>query len=216
MLIKADPQAHFGDLPFGAFVFHETHPLLQFAAAVPWEDLLSQLESGYSPDQGRPSIPLRAQAGTLMLKHLKHLPDREAVRYVEENLYAQRFCGLSPAQAAGSMHPATDLTHFRAKIGPQGMALMAQVLTCAAQGKALKRGNQLVLDATCVPLDILYPTDIRLLELCRREILRLMHGAKTLGLHVGYRTYSRTARQVFVTFSKLAKPKEPTRQRAHK
>jgi hypothetical protein len=216
MVISTDPQAHFGDLPFGAFVFNANHPLLKLAAAIRWEPLLKRLQAFYSPDHGRPSIPLRAQAGTLMLKHLKHLPDREAVRHVEENLYAQRFCGLSPAQASGYMSPATGLTHFRAKLGPQGMALIAQVLTCAAHGKALKKGGQLILDTTCVPLDILYPTDIRLLERCRREILRLLHRAKALGLKLAYRTYSRTARKVFVSFTKLAKPKAKTRQRVHK
>lgn len=216
MVVKADPQLHLGDLPFAQFLFKANHPLLRLAAAIRWEPLLQQLAAGYSPDQGRPSIPLRAQAGTLMLKHLKHLSDRDAVRYVEENLYAQRFCDLGPAQAAGYMHPATGLTTFRAKIGPPGMALIQAVLTAAATGRPLKRGGQLILDTTCVPLDILYPTDIRLLERCRQEILRRFQQAKGFGLQVLYRTYRRIARKVFVTFAKLAKPKEQTRQRVHK
>jgi hypothetical protein len=161
MYVKADAQAHFGDLPFADCVFNATHPLLKLAAAIRWENLLRQLAAGYSPDQGRPSVPVRAQASTLMLKYLKHLSDREAVRYVEENLYAQRFCGLTPAQAVGYMHPATGLTHFRAKIGPEGMALISGVLTCAARGKPLTKGGKLILDTTCVPLDILYPTPPR-------------------------------------------------------
>jgi hypothetical protein len=43
---------------------------------------------------------------------------------VQENMYAQRFCGLSPAQVADYMHPASGLSNFRAKIGPHGMALI--------------------------------------------------------------------------------------------
>ncbi|MBI4669848.1 MAG: transposase [Elusimicrobia bacterium] len=216
MYVKEDRRLQFADLPFVEFVFDESHPLLRFAGAIHWENFLDQLRAFYSPDQGRPSGPLRAQAGTLILKHIKNLPDREMVRCVEENIYAQRFCGLTPAQAAGYMNPATGLSNFRAKIGAEGMALIEEVLTSAARGKSLKRGNKLILDTTCVPDDIIYPTDIRLLERCRREVLRLFKQAKDRGLKVLYRTYSRTARKVFVTFSKLAKPKEKTRLRAHK
>jgi hypothetical protein len=43
-----------------------------------------------------------------------------------------------------------------------------------------------------------------------------MKRAKAFGLPLCYRTYSRTARKVFVTFAKLAKRKEQTRQRVHK
>lgn len=216
MLVKEDAQSQLADLPFAEFVFDEDHPLLKLSAAIHWHSLLDQLQAFYSPDQGCPSTPLRAQAGTLILKHVKHLPDRETVRYVRENIYAQRFCGLSPAQAADYMSPATGLSNFRAKIGPKGMAVIEEILTCAAQGKSLKRGGKLILDTTCVPLDIIYPTDIRLLERCRRAVLRLFGQAKDFGLEVLYRTYSRTARKIFVTFSKLSKPNEKTRRRTHK
>lgn len=216
MLQKLDPQAEIADLPFAEFVFNEQHPLLRLAQAIRWDNLLAELGVFYHPDKGRPSAPLRAQAGTLILKHVKDLADRAAVAFVQENIYAQRFCGLSPAQAADYMSPATGLTNFRAKIGPAGMAIIEEVLTCAAEGKALKRGGKLILDTTCVPLDISYPTDIRLLERCRRAIVRLLKQAKGFGLDALYRTYNRTARKVFVTFSKLSKPNEKTRRRTHK
>lgn len=94
--------------------------------------------------------------------------------------------------------------------------MIQEVLTCAAKGRKLARGNKLILDTTCVPLDILYPTDIRLLERCRQAILGLMTEAKRLGMKVADRTYKRIARKMFVTFSKLSKPKEKTRRRVHK
>lgn len=216
MFIEHDAQARLENIPFAEFVFNEEHPLLRLAEALNWKNLLSELAHSYSPDQGRPSIPLRSQVGTLILKFIKNLPDRAAVELVEENLYAQRFCGLSPAQAAGYMNPASGLTRFRAKIGPEGMAVINELLTAASCGKSYKRADKLILDTTCVPLDILYPTDIRLLERCRREILRLMKRAKTFGVQALYRTYARTARKIFVTFSKRSKPSEKVRRRVHK
>ena len=216
MLIPEDPQSQFPDLPFAEFVFDADHPLERLAAAIDWKKLLGALSAFYSEDRGAPSTPLRAKVATLMLKHLRNLPDREAVHLVQENMYAQRFCGLSPAQVADYMHPASGLSNFRAKIGPQGMALIEEALTAAGQGKSNKRGGKLILDTTCVPADILYPTDIRLLERCRLAVIRLLRQAKGFGLKALYRTYNRTARKIFVQFSKLSKPTKKTRQRVHK
>ncbi|MBI4679577.1 MAG: hypothetical protein HY748_18545 [Elusimicrobia bacterium] len=114
------------------------------------------------------------------------------------------------------MHPASGLSNFRAKIGAQGMALIEEALTAAGQGKSRKRGGKLILDTTCVPADILYPTDIRLLERCRQAVIRLLKKAKSFGMDALYRTCNRTARKVFVQFSKMGKPAEKTRHRVHK
>ena len=216
MIVNEDGQPSLADMPFADMVYDKEHPLLKLSDAIHWENLTAGLSVFYSARQGRPTIALRAQAGTLMLKHIKNLSDREAVRYVQENIYAQRFCGLSPTQASNHMNAASGLTHFREQIGSGGMALIQEVLTCAAKGKRMARGDKLILDTTCVPLDIHYPTDIRLLERCRQALIGLMKEAKRMGMEVVYRTYSRMARKMFVTFSKLTKPKEKTRRRVHK
>lgn len=216
MLVPENPQPELADLPFAQFVFDPGHPLERLAAVIDWKHLLDELRVFYSGDRGAPSTPLRAQVGTLMLKHLRNLPDREAVRLVQENMYAQRFCGLSPAQVADYMHPASGLSNFRAKIGPQGMALIEEALTAAGQGSSRKRAGKLILDTTCVPADILYPTDIRLLERCRRAVIGLLRQAKDFGLATAYRTYNRTARKIFVVFSKLGKPGKQKRRQVHK
>jgi hypothetical protein len=216
MFVKTDDQARLEDIPFADFVFDEEHSLLRLDRAINWKNLLSEISCFYSPDKGRRSIPLRAQVGALMIKFIKNMPDRAAVATVQENLYAQRFCGLSPAQAKQFMDPSSGLALFRRRIGLEGMTLIHELLTAASCGKSYKRADQLILDTTCVPMDILYPTDIRLLDRCRREILRLMKRAKAFGVKNFYRTYSRTARKIFVAFSKLSKPAEKTRRRVHK
>lgn len=96
------------------------------------------------------------------------------------------------------------------------MALIEKALTAAAQDCSRKRGGKLIFDTTCVPADILYPTDIRLLERCRRAVIGLLRQAKEFGLSTAYRTYNRTARKIFVVFSKLGKPGEKKRRRVHK
>ena len=178
MYTPDNPQSDFAELTFVDMIFDPEHPLLKLSAAIDWKTLVASLQKFYSADQGRPSIPLRAQAATLMLKFLKHLPDRETVQCVHENIYALRFCGLHPSQLQDFMNPATGLTQFRAKIGPEGMLLIQAALTQAALKTSKKKGTTLIVDTTCVPADILYPTDIRLLERCRLNIVKLFKQAK--------------------------------------
>lgn len=216
MYTPDNPQSDFAELTFVDMIFDPEHPLLKLSAAIDWKMLVASLQKFYSADQGRPSIPLRAQAATLMLKFLKHLSDRDTVQCVYENIYAQRFCGLHPSQLIDFMNPASGLTQFRATIGQEGMLLIQAALTQAAEGTSRKKGTTLIIDTTCVPADILYPTDIRLLERCRLNILNLFKQAKARGMDVLYRTYSRTARKIYVTFAKLGKPAKKTRQKVHK
>lgn len=217
MLVKTDPPSALADLPFAEFIFDPKHPLLRLSRAIRWDALVAALSPFYSETQGRPSSPLRVQVAVLILKFIKNIPDRAAVACAKENLYAQRFCGLSPAQAADlDMHPATALTNFRKRIGPQGLAIVKDLLNAASCGKSYRRADALILDTTCVPLEILYPTDIRLWDRCRREVLRLIRRAKAFGLKTLYRTYARTARKVFVSFAKLSKPSKQVRRRVHR
>lgn len=216
MFILEDKQLSFDTIPFLKYPYNPGHPLMKLEKAIRWDNLLEALATFYSAEEGRPSTPLRAQAGTLILKYVKHFPDRDTVVYVQENLYAQRFCGLSPEQAVDYMHPATGLSNFRAQIGSPGMAFIEEVLHAAARQKPLKRGNKLIIDTTCVPLDIRYPTDIRLLERCRREVLLLIRKAKAYGMELSYRTYARTAKKVFTFFSKRSKPSKAERKKVHK
>ncbi len=217
MFVKSDSQSSLADIPFNDFIYDQKHPLLRLSRAIRWNSLIEALTPFYSPDRGRPSAPLRVQAAVLILKFVKNIPDRAAVALAKENLYAQLFCGLTPAQASIlPMHPASALSQFRARIGAQGMALIQEMLSAAAQGKSYRRADKIILDTTCVPLDIHYPTDIRLMDRCRREILRLIQRAKTFGIETLYRTYARTARKVFVSFSKLSKPSQKTRRRIHR
>ncbi len=216
MLLKDNPQLTFDAIPFLKFAYKPDHPLMQLEKAIRWDHLLEALAAFYSEEEGRPTISLRAKVGTLIVKFVKKLSDRETVIYVEENLYAQHFCGLTPDQANGYMCPETGLSEFRRQIGPEGMALLEAVLNAAAEKKPLKRGNKVIIDTTCIPLDIRYPTDIKLLERCRREVLRLIKKAKGFGVEASYRTYARVAKKIYTLFAKLSKPKAATRKKVHK
>lgn len=216
MLVKKDTQLGLGDIPFSEFIYKEEHLLMQLNKAIDWNNLLDFLGQFYSLKQGRPTTPLRAQCGTEIIKRLYNKSDREAVHFVEESMYAQKFCDIHPSKVLGYMNPSNGLSNFRTKIGKEGLSFIEEVLQSVASKKSLKKGNKLIVDTTCVSADIIYPTDIRLLERCRKEIIRLIKKAKKFGVNVIYRTYNRTARKTFVKFSKMRKTKEKMRKKVHK
>ncbi len=76
--------------------------------------------------------------------------------------------------------------------------------------------GQLIVDATCAPADIRYPTDVSLLNEARQkteELIDELH-APLLGTQPRPRTYRVKARRAFVTFVRRKKPKRNAVRRA--
>lgn len=192
MLVKEDHQLSFENIPFYQFLYNENEPLEKLNDAINWKKLLVLLEPFYHKTRGRPTKLLRAKIGTYIIKRLLNLSDRNAVKHVRVNIYAQRFCNLHPSNVRNYLNPKNGLSDFRSQIGPEGMAIIDEVLMSIARKKSLKKGRDLIIDSTCVPADIYFPTDIKLLERCRKHIIKLIKQAKKFGLDVYYRTRNRT------------------------
>ena len=63
--------------------------------------------------------------GLLMLKHIRNVSDESVVEQWSENMYYQYFCGMSEFVAA-ALCEATELVHFRNRIGEAGIELIFQ------------------------------------------------------------------------------------------
>ena len=93
-------------------------PLYALALAMKWEWFEQEFGALYSPE-GRPALPIRRMVGLLMLKHLHNLSDERVVEFWSLSPYAQFFCGEREMQW-GMPCEASELVHFRARIGPGG------------------------------------------------------------------------------------------------
>lgn len=72
-----------------------------------------------------------------------------------------------------------------------------------------------MLDATCVPADIAYPTDVNLLNEAREKLEEMVDTLHPLtGNKQKPRTYRRKARQAYLRFSKQRKPRKKTVRQA--
>jgi len=95
----------------------------------------------------------------LMLKHLQNLSDERVGDFWSLSPYAQFFCGEREMQW-GLPCEASELVHFRNRIGPHG-AEKIFASTIELHGEKAKE-KEVVVDTTTQEKNITYPTDTKL------------------------------------------------------
>ena len=178
---------------------------------------------------GSPAKSSRLALGALILKERLGVTDRELVEQIAENPYLQYFLGLTAYQHEAPFHHSL-LTTFRkrfthASLGTINEAI-AQLIADAQrtpdapthpdrddeQGtrESPPPKGQLLLDATCVPADIKYPTDLNLLNDAREKteaIIDRLHLCRTRPKPKP-RTYRQNARRAYLRVAKARKAGE--------
>jgi IS5 family transposase len=99
------------------------HPLYILANRINWDQFNEAFKDLYCSDNGRPAKPIRLMVSLLMLKHIRDLSDESVVEQWQENSYYQYFGGASSFVTAAPCE-ASDLVHFRKRIGEQGIELI--------------------------------------------------------------------------------------------
>ena len=151
-------------------------PLLALSQAIPWLDLERELGRHYCPGVGRPGLPIRLLVGLLLLKQLEDLSDEKVVLAFKQNPYYQAFCGLTEF-SRDLPCDSSELTHFRKRIGKEGMERLFQ-MSVGLQGKAALE-DSVHIDTTVQEKNITYPTDGKL---AIKIINRLNKLAKAYGI----------------------------------
>ncbi|VVM26657.1 IS1478 transposase [uncultured Gammaproteobacteria bacterium] len=161
MLTKSSPISTQSNL-FHSELFSQLDvkdPLIQLANTINWTVFDDAFEQHYSQDNGKPSKPIRLMVGLLLLKQLENLSDERVVLQFKRNPYYQYFCGYSNYMP-GMPCNATELVHFRKRIGVKGFNLIFK-MSVALHGKQAQESSVLI-DTTVQEKNITYPTDAKL------------------------------------------------------
>jgi len=226
MYRKKDPnQLAFEDfhLPFGGKLRSDNRWVM-LSKQIPW----SAVEKAYivhfsEDDLGSPAKASRMAFGALIIKERLGITDREVVQQVRENPYLQYFVGLSSYQDKAPFHDSM-LCHFRKRFGQEALAKINETIALKSKEVAEPRETseetspdeegeppplgKLIVDATCTPADIKYPTDLNLLNEAREkteEIIDRMHAFR-VSPNKKPRTYRQKARKAYLRISKAKAP----------
>ncbi len=226
MYRKSDPnQLSFEDfhLPFGGKLRSDNRWVI-LSKQIPWAEVEKEYSVHFSKeDMGSPAKSSRMAFGALILKERLGVCDRELVQQISENHFLQYFLGLSAYLYTARYHDSM-LTHFRKRFNQKSLDRISEAI--AQKAKEMEEAaynpedspksdqddpppkGKLIVDATCTPADIKYPTDLNLLNEAREKteaIIDRMHSLRTKSTKKP-RTYRQKARKAYLLVSKARQP----------
>ena len=187
------------------------HELVKLAALIDWEVFESQWAGFFPSGTGRPAMPPRMVAGLLYLQHAFRLSDETVVARWVENPYYQHFTGETFFQHRPPIDP-SSLTRWRQRIGEEGVEwMLTQTILAGQKAGALDAGSlkRVAVDTTVMEKNIAHPTDARLYERARAQLVAL---AAEAGVDLR-QSYARLAPRLAVRVGRYAHAKQFRRMR---
>jgi len=181
------------------------HSLYILANQINWQQFEEAFAKHYS-NEGRPAKPVRLMVSLLMLKHIRNISDESVVEQWAENSYYQYFSG-EQVFACAEPCEASDLVHFRNRIGAQGIELILKE-SIRINGKDGQE-QEATTDTTVQEKNITYPTDNKL---HRKIIKKCIAIAQKDGIELR-QTYTRTLKKLLMEQRFRNHPKNKGRAR---
>ncbi len=184
-----NPPSNF-DLPFEGQLADENRWVIM-AKLIPWSEFEVEYAQKFSVDMGAPAKSFRMALGALIIKERLGTSDRETIEQIRENPYLQYFIGMT-TYSSQAPFDSSMFVHFRQRIGislvnkinekmvkEQTEVPAAEVKKKSSQISEPKNQGKLILDATCAPADIKYPTDLGLLNQVREHTEKIIDALHT-------------------------------------
>ena len=211
-------------IPFGGKLSSDNRWVI-LSQQIPWDQIESQYAGLFQESNvGCPAKSSRVALGALIIKERLATTDRETVEQIRENPYLQYFLGFSGYTGKKPFHH-TSMVHFRKRFDKETLAQINELIVhqalenkqeqCEDASDDTPKDNtppsnqgKLIVDATCTPADITYPTDVKLLNEAREkteEIIDCMH-APDIGIRRKPRTYRKKARKDYLALVKQKRP----------
>jgi IS5 family transposase len=218
---KIQQQREFEDfyLPFGGKLRSDNR-WVRLTKLIPWEEIEKEYAKNFAESgMGAPAKAARVALGALIIQEKLGLTDEETVEQIRENPYLQYFIGREEYRDEEPFE-ASMMVHFRKRMKLEELSRINELIHCKHKerkdqledkeggdkggGGGAENGGKLIVDASCAPADIRYPTDLSLLNEARekseRIIDRLHEPLK--GNEKKVRTYREKARKDYLRAAK--------------
>jgi hypothetical protein len=188
------------------------------AERIPWAEIEERYAGLFTNKKGNVAKPLRLALGACIIQAEYGYSDEEVRLQIQEGPYLQFFCGFAEYKDEPPFD-ASLMVYFRKRLTPEILGEINELIIRRAREQEESsedegdsdegdsgNGGTLIVDATCAPSDIRYPTDTSLLNEARvnsEKIIDLLHEP---GHGEKPRTYRRRARKEYAEFVRARKP----------
>ena len=211
------------EIPFGVELRTDNR-WVRLSGLMPWDEIEESYSQNFTAADGQEAKSGRLAFGALYIQNRLVITDEETLEQIRENPSMQYFCGFE-TYTTEKPFDASLMVHFRKRITPEMLKSISETAFAREALKGIEAekddndGNDdnngggdpkgsLLLDATCCPSDIHYPTDVGLLnharELLECVIDNLHQQLSRLGV-TKPRTYREVARRAFLSYSRRRK-----------
>ncbi len=203
----------------GARIFADNR-WVKLAQIIPWDLVDCRYAENFEGKRtGNPAIESRVAFGSLVIKEELCLSDEDTVTMIRENPHCQYFLGMSEFMETAPFD-ASKMTAFRKRFPPEAMAEINEAIIAADQdnddpppasdnGEDADQDNAgtLILDATCAPADIHFPTDAGILNDARLVSEKLIDQTHIQSKEqIKPRTYRQKARKDYLLLVRNKRP----------
>ena len=213
---------------FGTIPLNPKNEWVRLGKLIPWMEFEERYAKNFESTTGQPAISARMALASVLIKQRYKFSDDDVVAEIAMNPYLQHFLGLQQFQHDAPFS-ASSMSRFRQRITPEMLAWVNDYVTGrpeekddsdngksggqsdgqSDEQKPEKNANEgtLILDATCAPQNIRFPTDVSLLNEARLNTETMIDKLHDLGAFGSKkpRTYRRKAKKQYNCFSKARK-----------
>jgi len=206
---------------FGGIKIFPDNRWVKLSQIIPW-DLVDEkyAENFEGKTTGNSAIESRMAFGSLIIKEELGLSDEDTVLMIRENPHCQYFLGMTEF----TNHPpfdASKMVAFRKRFPPAAMQEINEAIisqdeddppapdTGSSEDSEERQDNSgtLILDATCAPADMHFPTDAALLNDARKLSEKLIDELYVPDTgNIKPRTYRRKARKDYLFLVRNKRP----------
>ena len=186
-------------------------PLFILAHQINWSVFEEEFGSLYKAGPGQPPKAVRLMVGLMMLQHMHGLSDEQVVHQWVQNPYWQYFCGYDYLQWELPSDP-SSMTRWRDRLGVENLEkILAETIVIAVRTETVKPQDlkRVIADTTVMEKNIAFPTDSKLLNRAREQLVDL---ADECGVKVR-QSYARVGKFAALNAGRYAHAKQFKRMR---
>lgn len=180
------------------------------AQTIPWNEIEQRYAALFTNRKGNVAKPLRLALGACLIQAEYGYSDVEVTLQIQEGAYLQYFCGYKEYDDSKPPFDPSLMVYFRKRLTPEIIGEINELIIAAQEAASDENdddenGGTMIVDATCAPSQIKYPTDTALLNEARENTEAIIDELHTVG-EKKPRTYRKRARKDYLALARSRKP----------